>query len=153
MHPAAARALFSARGSHGVALITDGSQLTGMPPGTYERGGRTLTIEGAACRLPDGTLAGSVSPFDRDLRNASDWLTTDPLALAALSSGNAAIAMGIDRPDRLYSARAARRPGAAGRRLAGAGDNRRRRGRVPPRNGRRRLSGAVVSSQAKENVR
>ena len=93
--PVAALVLYRARGPHGVALITDGSQLTGMPSGTYERGGRTLTIEGVACLLPDGTLAGSVSPFDRDVRNARRWLTDDPLALAAISSGNAARAMGI----------------------------------------------------------
>ncbi|HEY7269068.1 MAG TPA: N-acetylglucosamine-6-phosphate deacetylase [Dehalococcoidia bacterium] len=96
VHPAAARALFRARGVEGVALITDGSPMTGMPDGTYERAGRTLTVEGGACRLPDGTLAGSVSTFDRDLRNAQEWLTDDLVALAAMSSGNAAQAMRIE---------------------------------------------------------
>jgi N-acetylglucosamine-6-phosphate deacetylase len=95
VHPAAARALFRARGAEGVVLITDGSQMTGMPDGTYARGGRSLVVAGGACRLPDGTLAGSVSTFDRDLRNAHAWLTTDLVALAAMSSGNAARAMGI----------------------------------------------------------
>jgi N-acetylglucosamine-6-phosphate deacetylase len=94
--PAAAQILYRARGPRGVALITDGSVVTGLAEGTYERGGRTLTISGAAAHLPDGTLAGSVSPLDRDLRNARAWLTQEPLALAALSSGNAARAMGID---------------------------------------------------------
>jgi len=70
--------------------------MTGLPEGTYERGGRTLVVEGGACRLADGTLAGSVSTFDRDLRNARRWLTGDLPALAAISSGNAARAMGID---------------------------------------------------------
>jgi len=97
VHPAAARALFRARGQEGVVLVTDGSPLTGMPEGNYERGGRTLVVAGGACRLPDGTLAGSVSSFDRDLRNARAWLTDDLTALAAMSSGNAARAMGIDR--------------------------------------------------------
>jgi N-acetylglucosamine-6-phosphate deacetylase len=97
VHPAAALALFLAKGASDVALITDGSQLTGMLDGVYERGGRTLIVEGGACRLPDGTLAGSVSPFDRDVRNAAAWLTADLRDLAALSSGNAARAMGIDR--------------------------------------------------------
>ena len=97
VHPAAAQALFRARGSSGVALITDGSQMTGMPEGTYERAGRTLVVKDGACRLPDGTLAGSVSTFDRDVRNAFEWLTRDLVELAALSSGNAARAMGIDR--------------------------------------------------------
>jgi N-acetylglucosamine-6-phosphate deacetylase len=96
VHPAAARALFRAKGASGIALITDGSQMTGMPDGAYERGGRTLLVEGGACRLPDGTLAGSVSTFDQDLRNARDWLSADLAELAALSSGNAARAMGLD---------------------------------------------------------
>lgn len=95
VHPAAAQALFRARGAQGVALITDGSLLGGMPEGRYERGGRTLLVQDGACRLPNGTLAGGVSTLDRDLRNAARWLTVDLTELAALSSGNAAKAMGI----------------------------------------------------------
>lgn len=97
VHPAAAQALYRAKGSAAVALITDGSQMTGMPDGAYERGGRTLVVKEGACRLPDGTLAGSVSTFEQDLRNARAWLTEDLVALAGLSSGNAARAMGIER--------------------------------------------------------
>ena len=37
-----------------------------------------------------------MSPFDRDLRNAAAMLGLDLPALAAVSSGNAARAMGID---------------------------------------------------------
>jgi N-acetylglucosamine-6-phosphate deacetylase len=97
VHPAAADALYHARGPTGVALITDGSYLTGMPDGVYERGGRTVTVAEGSCRLPDGTLAGSVSTFERDLRNARRWLTDDLAALALISSGNAARAMALDR--------------------------------------------------------
>ena len=96
VHPAAALALLRAKGIEGVALITDGSAMTSMPDGTYEFNSRTVVVEGGACRLPNGTLAGSVSPFDRDLRNARDWLGVGPVELAAISSGNAARAMGID---------------------------------------------------------
>ena len=96
VHPAAARALYRARGAAGVALITDGSSLTGMPDGTYEFAGRTVVVEDGSCRLENGTLAGSVSPMDRDLRNAAAMLGADLVELASLSSGNAARAMGID---------------------------------------------------------
>ncbi len=96
VHPAAAQALFRAKGATGVALITDGSQMTGMPEGAYERGGRTLVVKDGACRLPDGTLAGSVSTFDSDVRNARRWLTEDLFELATLSSASAARAMGIE---------------------------------------------------------
>jgi N-acetylglucosamine-6-phosphate deacetylase len=96
VHPGAARALYRARGAAGVALITDGSQMTGMPDGTYDHGGRTLIVQDSACRLPNGTIAGSVSTFDRDLRNAAGMLGANLMDLAVLSSGNAARAMGID---------------------------------------------------------
>jgi N-acetylglucosamine-6-phosphate deacetylase len=96
VHPAAALALLRAKGTGGIALITDGSAMTGMPDGTYEFNSRTVIVKDGACRLPEGTLAGSVSTFDRDLRNAREWLGIGLVELVALSSGNAARAMGID---------------------------------------------------------
>lgn len=96
VHPAAARALLRAKGAVGVALITDGSALTGSPDGTYEFNGRTVIVADGTCRLPNGTLAGSVSPFDGDLRNAAAMLDLGLADLARISSGNAARAMGID---------------------------------------------------------
>lgn len=95
VHPAAAQALFRAKGAAGVALITDGAAICGMADGVYQFIGRTVTVAGGACRLADGTLAGSVSGFDRDLRNAAAWLTDDLTELTALSSGNAARAMSL----------------------------------------------------------
>lgn len=96
VHPAAALALWRARGPNGIALISDGTPMTGLPDGAYAFNGRTVTVEDGACRLPDGTLAGSVSPFDTDLRIAADLFGCTLLDLAAISSGNAARAMGID---------------------------------------------------------
>ncbi|MGH2598582.1 MAG: N-acetylglucosamine-6-phosphate deacetylase [Dehalococcoidia bacterium] len=96
VHPAAALALLRAKGSAGVVLITDGSAMTGMPDGTYEFNSRTVIVQDGSCRLPNGTLAGSVSAFDQDVRNAHTWLGVGPAELAAISSGNAARAMGID---------------------------------------------------------
>lgn len=96
VHPAAARVLYRARGAGGIALITDGVPFSGLPDGSYRRGGREVIVEQGSCHYADGTLAGSVSTFDRDLRNAAAWLAADPIQLAALSSGNAARAMGLD---------------------------------------------------------
>ena len=93
--PEAATILLQARGAAGVALITDGSTVAGMPSGTYEWGGRTLTVrEDGSCRLPDGTLAGGAAGFDECLRHAV-LLVPDLTQLAALAAGNAAAAMGI----------------------------------------------------------
>lgn len=96
VHPAAALALYRAKGVSGVALITDGSAMTGMPEGTYEFNSRTVIVKDNTCTLPNGTIAGSVSTLDQDLRNARQWLGAGLPELAALSSGNAAKAMGID---------------------------------------------------------
>jgi N-acetylglucosamine-6-phosphate deacetylase len=96
VHPASALALWRARGPHGIALISDSTPMTGLPGGTYEFNGRTVIVQDGACRLPDGTLAGSVSQFDRDVRIAADLFGGTLLDLAAISSGNAARAMGID---------------------------------------------------------
>lgn len=95
LHPAAAAVLLRARGWQGVSLITDGSMMAGRPDGTYEMPGRTVIVKNGSCRLPNGTLAGSVATFDQGLRNASRLINDDLIGLAALSSGNAAAAMGL----------------------------------------------------------
>ena len=51
-------------------FITDAIRAAGGPEGETELGGRTVTVEGGAARLPDGTLAGSVLTLDKALRNA-----------------------------------------------------------------------------------
>lgn len=95
--PVAAQVLFRARGPGGVALITDASQVAGLPDGDYASSFRRVTVRDGACRLADGTLAGSVATFDQCLRNAATVFGPDLATLAAISSGNAARAMGIDQ--------------------------------------------------------
>lgn len=97
VHPAAATALVRGRGTGGVALITDGSMLAGMPDGTYDTPARTLTVKDGSVRLPDGTLAGSVATFDQGLRHAAIIPGMELHGLAAMAATNAAKAMGIDR--------------------------------------------------------
>lgn len=97
VHPAAAQALYEARSASGVALVSDSAAVAGLPDGVYDVGDRRVTIREGACRLPDETLAGSVAALDTAVRNARSWLTDDALALAAMSSGNAARAMGLPR--------------------------------------------------------
>lgn len=96
VHPATALVLWRARGPRGIALITDSAPMTGLPDGAYEFNGRDVVVRDGACRLADGTLAGSVSPFDRGLRIAADLFGGTLVDLAAIAAGNAARAMGID---------------------------------------------------------
>lgn len=95
VHPAAAKALYRARGPAGITLITDAVAQAGLPDGEYTFAGRAVSVRYGACRLPDGTLAGSVSPFDRNLRLARTILTDDLCELTAVSSTNAARALGL----------------------------------------------------------
>jgi N-acetylglucosamine-6-phosphate deacetylase len=67
--PVVMHALFAARGADGVVLVTDAMRATGMPPGEYAVGDRTVVLADGAVRLPDGALAGSVLTFDRALHH------------------------------------------------------------------------------------
>lgn len=96
VNPVAARVLFRARGANGIALITDASQVAGLPDGDYDSSFRRVIVRDGACRLADGTLAGSIATFDECLRNAAEVLSADLVELAAMTCGNAARAMGID---------------------------------------------------------
>ena len=68
VHPGAMRVLLAAKGPHGTCLVTDGVRYAGLPDGVYERAGRgRLIVSGGAAKTEDGTIAGSVSPMDRNL--------------------------------------------------------------------------------------
>ena len=66
-----------------VALITDAIAATGEPDGTYPLGNRSVTVDGGAARLEDGTLAGSVLTMDAAVRNVVDLGVGLPDAIAA----------------------------------------------------------------------
>lgn len=73
-HEGALRVAYRARGSQGLALVTDAMEAAGMPPGEYELSGRLVRLQDGAVRLPDGTLAGSALTMDQAVRNAADIL-------------------------------------------------------------------------------
>ncbi|MBR2043188.1 MAG: N-acetylglucosamine-6-phosphate deacetylase [Clostridia bacterium] len=50
-------------------LITDSIRPAGMPDGVYEQGGFTVTKKGVECKLPDGTIAGSVIDLNTGINN------------------------------------------------------------------------------------
>lgn len=72
-HPAALRLAFRAKGPDRIALVTDMMAAAGMPPGTYPLGDQTVTTDGVAARLADGTLAGATLRMDAAVRNAVAW--------------------------------------------------------------------------------
>jgi N-acetylglucosamine-6-phosphate deacetylase len=68
VHPGAMHALINAKTPARVALVTDGVRYAGLADGIYERAGRgRATVRDGIAVADDGTIAGSVSPMDRNL--------------------------------------------------------------------------------------
>ncbi len=98
VHPAAMKVLARCKGMARTILITDAIRAVGLAPGEYDLGGQTVTVTASTtgtgeCRLPDGTLAGSVLTLERGLANfsaaaglpvAQTWPTTSLTPATAL---------------------------------------------------------------------
>jgi N-acetylglucosamine-6-phosphate deacetylase len=106
VHAAAMRLLLSAKGAHGVILVSDGISATGMPDGTYRLGTFDVTVSGGICRNAEGKLAGSTLTLDQALRNvigldvplpdAVAMLTANPARLLGLEGRKGVLAAGAD---------------------------------------------------------
>jgi N-acetylglucosamine-6-phosphate deacetylase len=72
-------------------LITDAIAAAGRPDGEYQLGDRSVTLKDGACRLADGTLAGSALTMDQAIRNMIDLGFDPPRAIAAATSAPAAL--------------------------------------------------------------
>ncbi|MCY4519532.1 MAG: N-acetylglucosamine-6-phosphate deacetylase [Caldilineaceae bacterium] len=72
VHPGAMDLLWRCKGPLGVMLITDAIRAVGLPEGQYDFGRLPVTVKDGACRLPDGTLAGSIATMNACLRNLMD---------------------------------------------------------------------------------
>jgi N-acetylglucosamine-6-phosphate deacetylase len=69
VHPAVMRAAIAAKRPSRVLAITDGTAVSGLPPGSRARlGGRTIIAGQSTATLEDGTVAGSVLTMDRAFR-------------------------------------------------------------------------------------
>jgi N-acetylglucosamine-6-phosphate deacetylase len=72
-------------------LITDAISAAGRPDGAYALGDRTVILRDGACRLENGTLAGSSLTMDRAVRNMIELGFTPPRAIAAATTAPAAL--------------------------------------------------------------
>jgi N-acetylglucosamine-6-phosphate deacetylase len=101
VHLGALRVAYQAKGSGGLALVTDAMEAAGMRPGVYKLGGREVRLQDGAVRLPDGTLAGSALTMDQAVRNAVRFLGI-PLAEAArMASEVPARILSLERKGRI----------------------------------------------------
>jgi N-acetylglucosamine-6-phosphate deacetylase len=96
VHPAVMSVLARCKGPDRTLLITDAIRATGLPEGETELGGQLVVVRDGACRLADGTLAGSIVTMDRALRNflaAAGWSLSYGWPV---SSRTAATALGLE---------------------------------------------------------
>ena len=87
VHPAVVRAVVRAEGPERTVLVTDAMPPVGTSAQEFSLLGRPVTVHDGACRLPDGTLAGSTLTMDQALRNVIDWTglpLQDALGMATL---------------------------------------------------------------------
>lgn len=90
-----------------LTLVTDAMAALGMPPGQYELGDFTVTVDETTCRLADGTLAGSILSLETAVRNliaftdctlpqALTTVTTIPARLLGIADRKGQIAPNYD---------------------------------------------------------
>ena len=90
MREAALEIAYRQKGPDALALVTDAMEAADMPDGEYELGGRTVSLEAGAVRLPDRTLAGSALTMDAarlldiSLHEALRMTTPTPAAILRL---------------------------------------------------------------------
>jgi N-acetylglucosamine-6-phosphate deacetylase len=74
-----------------VCVVTDAVAPAGTPSTTWSDGVERVSIDGGAARLPDGTLAGSVTPADAALRWLIETGIKPEAAIVALSEHPASV--------------------------------------------------------------
>lgn len=106
VHPAMQRLLLRTKRAERIVLVTD-STMAGLPDGTYELYGQTVTVQGNSVRLPTGQLFGSALTLDRAVRNfmantglslpkAVQLVTANPARVLGLSQRKGRLAVGLD---------------------------------------------------------
>src|SRR3712207_877966 len=91
--PAAMDMLIRCKGRNTV-LVTDGIELAGAGDGTFHFGRRQVAIRDGVARLDDGTIAGSITTMDANVRNVVG-LGVAPQVAIRMASANAARVAGV----------------------------------------------------------
>jgi len=73
IHPSVILMLYKTFGSDRMVVISDSMRATGLADGKYELGGQEVFVQGKEARLADGTIAGSVTPLIKSVKNLIDW--------------------------------------------------------------------------------
>ena len=95
--PTALRIAYAAKGTDGLALVTDAMQAAGMPDGAYTLSGRAVRVEDGVARLDDGTLAGATATMDEAVRRAARFLGVGLQEIIPMATRTPARALGLER--------------------------------------------------------
>ena len=95
VHPDVMRLVLNLKGPRRIAIVSDTGRYAGLPPARYEEAHRTVIVDGLRCAFPDGTLAGSASPMNRNLMLLHDQLGVSWPDIALMSATNPATMLGI----------------------------------------------------------
>lgn len=96
VHPQAAQALITVRGSDQVALITDCMRAGAMPEGPSMLGEFPVMVKDGAARLESGSLAGSVLMLKQAVKHVVDWNIATPAQAIKMASQVPAQSVAID---------------------------------------------------------
>lgn len=77
-------------------IVTDCLPAGGLPLGTYMLGGQPFVATETVCRLPDGTIAGSIMPLNRGVKNLMENTDLPLWECVRCASLNPAEMLGLD---------------------------------------------------------
>jgi N-acetylglucosamine-6-phosphate deacetylase len=96
VHPPAVDIAIRCKGVDRIVLITDNTRYAGMPNGTYQDDlGREIVKDDEKAYVPGWTLAGSVSPLNRNVRNMIARVGQSLPAAIKMASLNPARLIGV----------------------------------------------------------
>ena len=94
VHPDVIKMAVAAAGPEHIMAITDAMAGMGQGDGDYILGGHPVKVADGKALLLDGTLAGSILGMSQAASNIASWTGCDLVALAKMTSTNAADRMG-----------------------------------------------------------
>ena len=98
VHPGLVGLVRRTVGPERLAVVTDAIAALGMAPGEHRLAGRDVIVDETSCRLPDGTLAGSLIGLDAAVRNLAEFAACSIEEARLATTAVPARLLGLDWP-------------------------------------------------------